>query len=274
MSEQPDPLTDAFQTLYDLIERYGAERMQQQHEMWWQVENAMQELAEQGIAEGRRQATDLLRKAAEGRRVYAATPHAHGELLDAEARLLDRAADVASGDLNPLYGWLPSWQWTDEMNARLGGPWEPAPSEPPSELQRAADAPTQLGPGEPAEQPEPDPDPPVERLSAETMASILAIVDAPYRPDTPVEYLDDEAEPASGGVVEPSGPLTAEEATPDCVVPATVWAPGHSPAEKLRSLRAHPHGSSCTCDDCTARDEAEDAQREQDLHEQGEGGTR
>lgn len=30
-----------------------------------------------------------------------------------------------------------------------------------------------------------------------------------------------------------------------------------SPAAKMRSLRAHPHGSACICDDCTARDEAE-----------------
>lgn len=34
-----------------------------------------------------------------------------------------------------------------------------------------------------------------------------------------------------------------------------------SPAAKMCSLRAHPHGSACICDDCTARDEAEDAQR-------------
>lgn len=58
MPEQPDPLADAFQALYDLIERYGDERMQEQHEMWWQIENAMEELAEQGIAKGRRQATE------------------------------------------------------------------------------------------------------------------------------------------------------------------------------------------------------------------------
>lgn len=29
-----------------------------------------------------------------------------------------------------------------------------------------------------------------------------------------------------------------------------------SPAVKMRSLRAHPHGSACICDDCTSRDEA------------------
>jgi hypothetical protein len=46
---------------------------------------------------------------------------------------------------------------------------------------------------------------------------------------------------AVGGPVKPSGPLTAEEATPDCVVPETVWAPGYSPAEKLASLHRQPH---------------------------------
>lgn len=58
MPELPDPLAGAFQTLYDLVERYGRERTEQQHEMWFQVENAMEELADVGIAEGRRQAAE------------------------------------------------------------------------------------------------------------------------------------------------------------------------------------------------------------------------
>lgn len=62
MPEQPAPLVGAFQTLYDLIERYGGERTEQQHEMWWQVENAMEELADAGIAEGRQQATAGLKR--------------------------------------------------------------------------------------------------------------------------------------------------------------------------------------------------------------------
>lgn len=43
------------------------------------------------------------------------------------------------------------------------------------------------------------------------------------------------------------GPWEAAEQTQD----------PNSPAAKMRSLRAHPHGSACICDDCTARDEAE-----------------
>ncbi|MGI5178657.1 hypothetical protein ACQEVZ_20205 [Dactylosporangium sp. CA-152071] len=39
-----------------------------------------------------------------------------------------------------------------------------------------------------------------------------------------------------------------------------------SPAAKMRSLRAHPHGSACTCDDCTARDEAERDQQAADCN--------
>lgn len=33
----------------------------------------------------------------------------------------------------------------------------------------------------------------------------------------------------------------------------------HDAGDETRSLRAHPHGSACICDDCTARDEAEKA---------------
>lgn len=39
-----------------------------------------------------------------------------------------------------------------------------------------------------------------------------------------------------------------------------------SPAAKLRSLRAHPHGSACICDDCTARDEAAQDQQAADCN--------
>lgn len=56
-----------------------------------------------------------------------------------------------------------------------------------------------VGPWETAEQP--DEDPPLERPSAADIASALAVVDAPYRPDVKVEYLDED-EPATGGVVD------------------------------------------------------------------------
>jgi hypothetical protein len=65
-----------------------------------------------------------------------------------------------------------------------------------------------VGPWEPDEQHEPVE---VERVSSEAIASVLAVVDAPYRQGANVEFVD-EIEPASGGVVEQGGPLTAEEA--------------------------------------------------------------
>lgn len=72
-----------------------------------------------GVAEGRRLAAELLDLAAAGRRTYAENAGPNAELLESEAGLLELAADVAGGDLKPLYGWLPSWQWTAAMDAAL-----------------------------------------------------------------------------------------------------------------------------------------------------------
>jgi hypothetical protein len=72
------------------------------------------------IALGRRQAATDLRYAAHGRRQYArGAPPDDLAVLHAEADLLDLAANVAEGHLGPLYGWLPSWLWTAEMQRRL-----------------------------------------------------------------------------------------------------------------------------------------------------------
>jgi hypothetical protein len=66
-----------------------------------------------------------LRAAAEGRREYANGYGREPEFDDVVAMLrlqadtLDAAALVAEGNLGPLYGWLPSWRWTDEMVAKL-----------------------------------------------------------------------------------------------------------------------------------------------------------
>jgi hypothetical protein len=69
---------------------------------------------------------ELLRTAAAGRREYATslegatgTLGAQREALLAQAGVLDQAAKVVEGDLGPMYGWLPSWRWTDEMNERI-----------------------------------------------------------------------------------------------------------------------------------------------------------
>jgi len=66
-----------------------------------------------------RRAADLLRAAAAGRLEYLAScPNQSArDVLETEASTLRHAADVVEGDLRPLYGWLPSWRWTDEMLA-------------------------------------------------------------------------------------------------------------------------------------------------------------
>lgn len=86
-------------------------------------------------------AAELLRKAADGRDEYAAALDGSDnrrlieqrELLRVEASVLRRAARVVDGDLGPMFGWLPSWRWTDEMTRRGRGravtPAEPAAPE-------------------------------------------------------------------------------------------------------------------------------------------------
>ncbi|MER7280517.1 hypothetical protein ABT369_39370 [Dactylosporangium sp. NPDC000244] len=66
-------------------------------------------------------AAELLRKAAAGRLEYLARcPNQKDrDVLETEASTLRHAADVVEGDLGPLYGWLPAWRWTDEMNAQM-----------------------------------------------------------------------------------------------------------------------------------------------------------
>lgn len=70
----------------------------------------------------------LLRLAAAGRREY--TEGLKGsdnpslieqnQTLEFQAAMLDQAAAVVDGDLGPLFNWLPSWRWTDEMEAQVG----------------------------------------------------------------------------------------------------------------------------------------------------------
>lgn len=61
-----------------------------------------------------------LETCAAGRREYAeGAPTDQYAALLAEAAVFDLAARVARGDLGPLYGLLPSWRWTPEMQTRL-----------------------------------------------------------------------------------------------------------------------------------------------------------
>lgn len=60
------------------------------------------------------------RAAAEGRRGYARNASAEVvQALELQAVTLDGAAKVITGDPGPLYDWLPSYQWTPAMTARL-----------------------------------------------------------------------------------------------------------------------------------------------------------
>ena len=64
----------------------------------------------------------LLRYAAQGRREYLhGMPADMLDLVEVEADTLDQAAIVADGRLEPLYGWLPSLRWTEQMRARWDG---------------------------------------------------------------------------------------------------------------------------------------------------------
>jgi hypothetical protein len=75
--------------------------------------------------EVRAEIATTLRSAAAGRREYAdgmprgAAWEPSVELLNMQATTLESAALVAEGNLEPLYNWLPSRRWTDEMMANL-----------------------------------------------------------------------------------------------------------------------------------------------------------
>ncbi|MEU3452137.1 hypothetical protein ABZ671_00640 [Micromonospora sp. NPDC006766] len=65
----------------------------------------------------------VLRIAADGRREYAKNaPADSAAALQQEAATLDSAARVASGDMAPMFGWLPSWWWTGAVVSRMGVP--------------------------------------------------------------------------------------------------------------------------------------------------------
>jgi hypothetical protein len=74
----------------------------------------------------------LFRECASGRREYLRTIESYvrekdggqdfapsADALRLQADTLDAVARVINGDLGPLYDWLPSWRWTDEMTRAL-----------------------------------------------------------------------------------------------------------------------------------------------------------
>lgn len=109
----PDRLEAALDALFDLVETYGGERLEQQQAMWGAIENAIEDLAEASIAEGRRQATDGWERHLRWRTAGGSTM----ELIEPNV-----AAYVAmSRRLERQYGYQPG-----ELQRRLVGPWEPA----------------------------------------------------------------------------------------------------------------------------------------------------
>lgn len=85
-----------------------------------EVERLRAELdrAEAGV---RAEAAAHLRKIADCRREYLkpGMPEDQLEAISTQVFDLDIAADIVTGDLQPLYGLLPSWRWTDEMIEHL-----------------------------------------------------------------------------------------------------------------------------------------------------------
>jgi len=62
----------------------------------------------------------LLRLAAQGRREYAKeAPDTWKETLESQAEALESAAQIMEGKLSPLFGLVPSWMWTEEMQKDL-----------------------------------------------------------------------------------------------------------------------------------------------------------
>lgn len=78
-------------------------------------------------AEVRAEIAALLRTCAAGRTEYAGSYPAHAvqalreqrRTLETEAEVLESAAKIAEGDDGPLYGLLPSWRWTEDMERKL-----------------------------------------------------------------------------------------------------------------------------------------------------------
>jgi len=74
---------------------------------------ALEGAAETGLAA-------KLRWIAEGRRAYLhGAPEDARRLIELQVSTIEQMAQVVDGDLEPLYGLLPSYLWTDAMDAAL-----------------------------------------------------------------------------------------------------------------------------------------------------------
>ncbi len=70
---------------------------------------------------------ELLRLAAKGRRMYMENaPDDQRDVLEIEAITLEKAVKVLEGNTAYMYGWLPTWMWTEDMVKRVNDPesWE------------------------------------------------------------------------------------------------------------------------------------------------------
>lgn len=148
MPEQPDRLEVALQALFDLVETYGGERLQQQQEMWGQIEDAMVEVVDAGIDQGLREATEGWNRewavlgpvgpypspvpGVCGRCGGTGVVHGPGQNGNWTDQDCDCGDDlvVSCRDEDEAYDVLERWkaQGTHRVASRLVGPWEPAPA--------------------------------------------------------------------------------------------------------------------------------------------------
>lgn len=129
----PDDIARLFHETYErLAPSFGYETRKASAVPWEQVPETNRKLmtavADEVAAHIIAQAAEKLRSVAAGRRQYLnrmSTTEgnvAQYVAIEDECRVMSLAADIVEGDLRPLFGWLPSWLWTDEMNATLNEP--------------------------------------------------------------------------------------------------------------------------------------------------------
>jgi hypothetical protein len=192
MPEQPDRLEVALQALFDLVETYGGERLQQQQEMWGQIEDAMVEVVDAGLDQGRREAERqfvALIVAKLGHRV-GGIPADGPHTVDLSESALDLALTTVRdlGRREATEGWDRAVATLRDVAARTGSPaarWA-------AEYLAADPDARRVGPWEPAEQPESHPAGTVVPLRVGAFSQPLPpIPDECYGPDAvplTVEY--------------------------------------------------------------------------------------
>ncbi|MER7280384.1 hypothetical protein ABT369_38705 [Dactylosporangium sp. NPDC000244] len=224
---------------------------------------------ERGIAEGLRQATEGWQPVA--RAIHDLTHDTDGYWVDGDlpAEEVRRMLYEALGAV-PLVGpWEPAEQPTEErpcgeveLRQISSGNWVVGCSCGSVTVTRnETHARAKAAEHAPAEQPEPAP--PCPKIAHES-GVVLACTVEHSEPRSGMHANhhhrelwgeDDDriiAEPARGGTPPASGPLTTEEATPDCVMPGVGWrlARDEDLHRPHAALNARGHLRGCRCEDC------------------------